>query len=233
MHDIQQWLNSFKDYDAGVRLYLKYGRDKALIALFTREACTDFKKKKLEAVLGGLYKNYKHPTTPQAALDRLQREQNPATAFKTWPAQPIADPVLLALYNQWKPLYQEMMGLQARAYEIGIMARNGDSNQKREAAVVCLRILELDDACDELYAKRDYYYAYGRLPDVYTEASLPVVEPMAAARQYQNVMRYLREHRTKLEKQSSHRLAAKWAARIIELEKEKKELMITLKINHD
>jgi hypothetical protein len=55
MQDIRTWLQSaVKNYDSGVKLYLKYGNNPGLKALFTDEDESDFKRAKLIRVLADL-----------------------------------------------------------------------------------------------------------------------------------------------------------------------------------
>jgi hypothetical protein len=53
---ILKWLNSARDYDAGVKLYLQYGNDALLKKLFQEQPTSDFKKKKLNVVMEELMK---------------------------------------------------------------------------------------------------------------------------------------------------------------------------------
>src|SRR5699024_10335653 len=74
---------------------------------------------------------------------------------KGWP-KGSKDEVLISLREQWEPLFKEMKTLQAQLLLI-------DSDSERGAAAH--RILDLDDACQAIYEKRDYYIANGKLPE--------------------------------------------------------------------
>lgn len=51
--DIKAWLDSNRSYDAGIKLYFKYGNDPLLTLLF-KETYSDFKLQKLHQVLGDM-----------------------------------------------------------------------------------------------------------------------------------------------------------------------------------
>lgn len=198
MDDVKVWLNSPRNYDAGVKLYLQYGHDNLLKALFTREAETAFKRSRLETALKDLYQNHQHPTSPKAALQRQLQKQNPAENFKYWPPYPINDPIVSALYEQWKPLYSEMMNLQARLADVALLAEQ-DSNKALESCQMVHRILHLDDQCDDIYSKRDYYYQNGALPKLIIEEEV-VGDPVRWVTNMRSAERYVRDYKAKLRK---------------------------------
>lgn len=206
MEEIRDWLNSSKDYAAGVQLYLKYGNDRTLKALFTQEAETAFKRDRLFAALKLIYENLRNPTTPKAAIQRQLEKNNPPENFKYWPPVPISDPVLNALYEQWKPIYAEMMNLSARIYDVAVFGEK-DQQKALEACSMVHRILDLDDKCDEIYAKRDYYYEHGALPTLLVETEI-VGDPVRWATLMNNAERYVRQYKGKLKKDPSNEKAA-------------------------
>lgn len=227
MEDVLHWLNNSRNYQAGVELYLKYGRDKLLKTLFTAEAESEFKRTRLVKALKELYNNFQHPTSPKAAIQRQLEKQDPTENFKYWPPIPIADPVLAALYESWRPIYAEMMNLQARIYEVAQLG-NSDPAKAMEASEMVHRILDLDDACDEIYAKRDHYYQHGTLP-ANVQNHEPVGDPVKMAVELNNSLRYIREYKAKLKKDPAN---VKAAEKLLKHENRVKELRIALKMDH-
>lgn len=115
-----------------------------------------------------------------------------------WPVE--MDETLTALHAQWKKTFLEQKDLQSRLYEV---ARAGvkDKAKEKEAGVMALRILDLQEEISSFYQKRDYYLEHGKLPD----PPAPVAEcldPALYGVSYQNAMRYARDYRNKLQKLS-------------------------------
>lgn len=220
--DITNWLNGPREYYAGAALYLAHGRDRMLKRVFS-EPPSDFKRKKLVEALRGLI-------STQAKVETVVEETKTTVitteqrADRQWPEQ--LDETLLALKLQWKPLFAEMMNLSARIYD---MAKAGetDAAMKAEAGKMAHRILDLDDQCDDLYEKRDFYLKNGKLPAHAAPLEL-AVDPMKIFMSLQNAKRYAREYKAKLKKNPSDENAAqqlkKWEWAVDEYEK-------TLKLN--
>ena len=61
------------------------------------------------------------------------------------------------------------------------------------------RILDLDDACDDIYRQRDHYLAHGHLPEEPKPLAL-VVDPAKMPLALANCSRYLRDYKNKLKK---------------------------------
>lgn len=226
MDDVKNWLNGTQNYDAGVKLYLQYGHDKLLRLLFTKEAETAFKRSRLVQALKDLYQNFQHPTSPKAAIQRQLQKQNPAENFKYWPPAPITDPVVMALYESWRPLYAEMMSLQARIHEVAIQ---GDKNPTKalEACQMTHRILDLDDQCDDIYAKRDYYYQSGQLPSLVVTTEV-VGDPVRWVTNLANHQRYVRQYKSKLVKDPKN---VKYAVQLKNHEQKVQEYRKLLKLD--
>lgn len=206
----KQWLNGPRDYIDGVNLFVQHSRDKQLNNLFRNEAQTHYKQKRLVAEIERLMQ--KADTDPVQQFPQQPKE----TVQIGWPAKPIEDPVVAALYEQWKPLYDEMLNLQARIYDI---AEQGMTNDLKhlEAGTMAHRICDLDDLVDELYSKRDYYYAHGKLPAAIEERRDMVADPIKQVLELENLKRYERRYMGLLQKQPQHRLAAKRAAQLVQV----------------
>jgi hypothetical protein len=206
---LKQWLNGPRLYADGVDLFVSHSRDKKLNALFRNEAETEYKRKRLVLEIEKLIS--------KASTDPVQQyPQQPKQILQSgWPARPIADPVIAALYEQWKPLYDEMLNLQARIYDVAVIGMDNDLKHL-EAGTMAHRICDLDDLCDEIYSKRDYYYANGKLPAVEATRKL-ITDPTKWASELENLKRYERRYVDLLQKHPQHRLAAKRATQLVKV----------------
>jgi hypothetical protein len=229
VEQIKHWLNSHQDYDAGVQLYLQHGKDSILRSLFTREEQTPFKKQRLLKALRDLYEAEKHPASEKKQA-QLTVTQTAIPQYKHWPAHPMTDAVLLALWNQWKPLYGEMMDLQHRVYEVAFQGQT-DTNKKMEAGQMALRILELDDQVEFIYAQRNFYYQHNRLPEERKQEEEVIVDPVKWAIELKNNERYVRDYKLKLAKDPHNKLAPKWAMTLKEKQAEVAKYKKLLKLD--
>lgn len=179
MNDIRDWLQS-KDYIEGIRLYLQHGQDPALKNLFTAEKGTPYKQQRLERALREIL----------AGTEVVKAEERPASILmKSWPIEAAKDDVLKALRAEWLKAFKEMQDLRSQL----MLLANDD--QRGEAAH---RILDLDDLCDHIYSKRDYYLEHGTLPAAKKEEY--IVDPLKAAKRMEILGRYIRRERTALKK---------------------------------
>jgi hypothetical protein len=197
MENIRGWF-SHKDYIEGVRLYLKHGQDPVLKKLFTSEQQTDYKRQRLEKALKEVLKG----------SEVIKPEERPqlTITMKSWPIEAAKDDVLKALRAEWLRKFKEMQDLRSQL----MLLPNDD--QRGEAAH---RVLDLDDECDAIYAKRDYYLEHGTLPAAPKEEY--VVDPIKAAKRMDVLTRYIRRERAYLKKDPGNVNAA---ARKIKFTKE-------------
>lgn len=221
-NEITNWLNGPREYYAGAALYLSHGKDPVLKRVFS-EPPNDFKRKKLvEALRGLITTQVKVETQVEASKTTVIATEK--RAERQWPEQ--RDETLQALHLQWKPIFAEMMNLMNRIFDVAVLGQS-DPYNKILAGQMAHRILDLDDMCDELYAKRDHYLQHGKLPAHETPMEL-VVDPMKIPLALQNAKRYAREYRAKLVKNPADENAAqqlkKWEWAVGEYEK-------TLKLN--
>lgn len=212
MNDIRDWYNGRRNYKEGVALYLKHGNNAQLKRLFTAEAETPFKKEKLISAIGEILVPQKklksfslHKEGPEI-IKRINNLIQPAE--KRWRQEDNQDDIEKALYLQWKPLFAEMMNLVAR---VGDVARAGtkDPSKKDEAGRMALRILELDDQCDDIYFNRDFYLKNKKLPaeEKLVDISL---DPNKWHTRLESHKRYVRRFRNALDKDPSNLSAAEF-----------------------
>lgn len=212
---LKHWLNSSRDYDTGVRLYLEYGDNDAFKDLFASEGQSAFKEQKLQSLLTDLYRNYQTPDA--SATKKPLPPVEPATSHKRWPAQPITDPVILALWKKWRPMFSEMQSLQHRIYEVALAGQT-DPNKSYEAGQMAFRIKDLEDDVQEIYSQRDFYIEHNQLPDAPKQPDEEIVDPIRWAIELKNNERYVRDYRLKLGKDPDNKNAVKWAAALKEKE---------------
>ncbi|MBG9378566.1 hypothetical protein I5907_20185 [Panacibacter sp. DH6] len=73
------------------------------------------------------------------------------------------DTVRKALREEWSPLYTRMNYLRARIDEYG-GSNNSETVALREP--IAFEILDLEDQCEAIWAKRSHYLEHGSLPDL-------------------------------------------------------------------
>jgi hypothetical protein len=180
MESITNWLQS-KDYVEGIRLYLEHGQDPGLKNLFTAEKQTPYKEQRLEKALREVLKG----------SEVVKPEERPAISItmKSWPIEAAKDDVLKALRAEWLRLFKEMQDLRSQLMLLPTDEIRGETAH---------RILELDDQCEDLYHKRDYYLEHGKLPQAKTDEY--IVDPVKAAKRMEMLGRYIRRERANLKK---------------------------------
>lgn len=212
MDVIRNWLNGSRDYQTGVQLYLEHGQHGLLKKLFTAEGFSDFKQQQLEKALSGLI-TPDQPKAPQgqkvatiapvlstqAIVSLIDASNNPDPERRRGWSNPM-DATEQSLFDKWKPLFSEMLDLQACLENV---ARQGlkDQTFKEEAGRMALRIIDLDKQCDAIYSDRDYYLAHKKLPEAKSNLDISL-DPAQWPLKLQNHQRYLREYKKKLEKET-------------------------------
>jgi len=202
MDDIREWLRGRRDYATGARLYLIHGSDHKLRRVFS-EPESEWKLKKLVEVLTEMVTRKKAITvkveeTKAKALDAV------SVANRRWPDT--MDETVKALHAKWLPLFAEMNNLMARIYDTA-KAGISDAVMKWEAGIMAHRICDLDDECDAIYAQRDHYLKFGKLPEEKKPMEL-VVDPMKMPLALSNARRYVADYRNKLKKEPGNVKAA-------------------------
>lgn len=192
MNPISAWLLKEGSYEEGVILYMQYGSDPLLKKLF-QETYSPFKEQKLKQVLTKLVSSPQQDVTVVTERKEAPAPEAPKV-FTGWPEA--KDEVVTALHAQWKPLFAEMMNLMARIYDVA-KAGLTDPAKHREAGIMAHRILDLDDACTDVYEKRDYYLQHGKLPEGEQPVKL-ITDPKKYPIALQNHKRYLRDYKAKL-----------------------------------
>jgi hypothetical protein len=217
MDVIRKWINGGRNYQVGVTLYLTFGDDDTLKKLFTQEHETEYKRKRLLAALQELINTKKDAVEPIQSNSSRTQEPPPKTDLNSWPQEPISDKVISALKARWRPKFAEMMSLSQRLWDMTTVSERGEAAH---------RILDLDDQCDEIYAERDFYLAYNRLPD--TRHTESVTDPLKWPQKLANAQRYVRDYRIKCAKYPDN---PRFAAKLKQYEEEVKRYKSLLKID--
>lgn len=115
-----------------------------------------------------------------------------------WPLDP--DEVLKSLRAQWYKAFLEQKDLQSRLYEV---AKAGVRNKakEKEAGVMALKILDLQESIFSFYGQRDHYLKHGQLPAP-PEPVEECLDPVLYKTKYDNAMKYCRTRRKELQKLS-------------------------------
>jgi len=150
---LSKWLAGRNNFFVGSVLYKVFGNDEKLKTLFS--SCLqpdDYLKHRLEHELQKL-------TDKQDAL-----LPSPPKVERGWGVRfpESSDPVLSALRNEWLPLYQRMNYLR---YELDRYEEN-TNEQIVIRKPMAFEILELEQKCMLIWAKRDHYVQHGQLPEV-------------------------------------------------------------------
>jgi hypothetical protein len=200
MESIRLWLNGNRNYAKGVQLYLAHGSDPTLKRIFSQEGESDFRKKRLVECLQNLLQPCKNPKpapSPQKAAEPKPPVLIPGES--KW--SDYMDEVEASLHAKWKPLFVEMMDLVTR---VGDVAQAGAKDREKEmlAGKMALRILNLDDQIEAIYAERDHYLATGGMLEERPYGD-PCIDPMLMPLKLANHQRYIRECKAKLQKDPS------------------------------
>jgi hypothetical protein len=206
MDVIRTWLNGRRDYESGIKLYNLYGEDTLLKRLFAEKGQTAFKEKKLQDSLRNLLKStaQKKDQATSAIAIKVDTLQKHVVLNTGWGDQ--LDEVETALYEKFKPLYTELSDLNSRLEAVA-MAGQHNSQKEMECGQIALRILDLDDQCDDVIAELNYYREHKTLPEKKMYGDL-CVDTSLIPTKLKNHERYAREYRGKLAKDPSDLNAA-------------------------
>lgn len=194
MVEITEWFNSGRNYNAGVKLYNKYGDDPDMKDLF-REFRTPFKEKKLVELLRALLDS--SGTQKKAETEKQETLKKEAAERHGWPIK--MDPQLTELHKIWKPLYDEFRSLVSRLYDTAV-AGKADPYRQIEAGNMAHRILDLRDDIADIYSRRDHYQQHGQFPGEKKSFKPITGGPEKIAERRLTVRRYLTRLKNELAK---------------------------------
>lgn len=165
VESIRDWLNSSRNYNVGLALYLTYGDNQALKTAL-QQGESKYRKDKLLQALREIWEANKKTARVNPLPLRVLPLKTGGESKQTYtPAQPDHDKD--PYYNDWQPLYKEMMHLRSQ------LALLPNDIERGQAA---FRILFLEKTCRKYWAMRDYFYKTGTkmpedsgLPDMVTD----------------------------------------------------------------
>jgi len=181
MQDLTAWLNSKRDFNEGVQIYLKYGDNKQFVQLLL-DGETAYTRKNLFENLRGIYYDLKNGTTQTDPVVKKQQAEvtAPIVTHTDQTQVPLPAPALQPqkgeLYNVCKRdadrHYKELMNLRAQLFALcdvndSKMDDAHDLIQQRQDIV--LQLMNLQYETDQAYEKLRYVEEHGTLPTI-TEA---------------------------------------------------------------
>lgn len=182
MELIRQWYNGGRDYLVGVQLYLQYGQDNALKALF-QGACTPFRQEKLAEELKALL-------VGPAQLS-ISENHAPIESYELTSNIGSEDPIVEELYRQKAALHKQKDLLRHSLEAFGTDTERG---------VAAHQILRLRRQITEIWGKEIYYKQHKRLP----EEDPGVTDPVALKHRRHIVNGNIRRLRSFLKKFPDH-----------------------------
>jgi hypothetical protein len=195
---VKNWFKNGKSWRGGIILLQQMGYDPSVVAQI-KAARNNYSMELLHKAMSDLLASGTKP--------ELKRE-----ASITLDAMPDdKDQVLQAIKNEWLPKYTQMNILRHR---LDPLLDDDGENADIKRGQIALEILELEQQCMAIWAKRDYYLAHGKLPDANgdEEEEAPVVDPFEAAKRIENLKIYKRRYRLKVEKDPTDSKAAELLA---------------------
>lgn len=175
MQMIKDWLLSKRSYTYGCILYNRFGNNEELKQLFSKGP-TPFTTNKLASAMQEIITG----DPPKKA--KISRGEMPPVEN---------DKVLKALRDQWMPSYTKM---NYKRHELDKYLFLTSQTAMHKRAKLAMEILKLEKECMRIWAKRDHYIEFGKLPDQ-SEKPEPVVDPMRMALRYKNVQGYIRRYK--------------------------------------
>lgn len=178
---INDWLNGSQNFIVGRVLYNHLGNDERLKRLLKHGESNTNKKLLIDALQALAQKPFTHHKKINRITDEMPTSSN--------------DVVLIALNNEWKPLYQLMK------YKIGQLDQFGSSNSPEAIAtrfIIASDVLALEKKINRLWANRDHYLQNGSLPQVNTKEKELPGDPVEAAKHIENIKKNIRKNRTKM-----------------------------------
>jgi hypothetical protein len=197
MELIRKWLAGSRNYYTGVVLYNHYGTDPRLKKYFEGEP-DPIKQKKLEAELA-------------AQLDPSRKPKQGSCNKETDEMPAGVDAVLQSLRHEWLPLYQRMNYLRheldrfEEIYPLHLVEDGIPDNSPQAIArrrPIAFEILELEQRCMKIWARRDHYIDTGQLPEV-TPIGDPIPEnPVELGITIETLKRNIRRNTKKFNQES-------------------------------
>jgi hypothetical protein len=200
---ISMWLSGRKDYDSGVEIYNRLGRNFAVKAMIAKPE-NSLRLEFLIDAMRELLLEVGQIEEPKLSVEELKqeaREINIAVAHQQIKASdlPNAPEEIKAAIKLRKNLYAEFVRLHTS------LNLNTPAEQRR---INCLRILTIRDEIRPLWKLTNYYDDNLKLPEKATDKSIEDLSEMDANKLYEANYKYLRKffHDDKKSKECLRRL---------------------------
>ncbi|MBG9376974.1 hypothetical protein I5907_12075 [Panacibacter sp. DH6] len=200
--NIRSWIAGAQNFIIGRTLYQQLGDD------------DNIKQKLLKG---------ENATTKQLlwnSLENLLREpvKEAIIVDSTASEMPASDDTVLeALRDEWLPLYTRMNYLRARIDEYG---ESNDPETITLREPIAFEILSLEDECEQIWVKRDYYLKHGTLPEFDEKEFVIPSDPKELAKLLQSIPRNIRRNRLKMQQPGAKALYAQLYVRYKDLYKQ-------------
>jgi hypothetical protein len=195
MQVIKDWLKGGQSYDVGVRLYMRYGRDKQLQRLFTSEGPSDFKRKKLASALKEIAELGEAKPPPMKAIT-VSVDTTQANFIKSWP-EPTKDDEAKLLWHEARLLLKEIAEIHGKLDVV-------PSDEERRK--LAFQLLRKDEELDQVYVKRDFFLKHQKMP-VEALPFIPITDPHLLAKRLANLQRYVRREKLAIDKDETNEQA--------------------------
>lgn len=126
------------------------------------------------------------------------------------------DIILAQFDNEWRVYYSKLNYLRS---QLDLSIDNNEEGINLRAPIA-LNILDLDDQCEAIWAKRDYYLKHGRLAEVDEKVFEIPTDPKELAKLLQNIPRNIRRNRLKMQQPGAKALYAHLYTRYKDLYKQ-------------
>ena len=197
---IQNWLNGKRNFTAGKLLYNQFGNDQKLKDLFSQGRSAYSEERLLNAL-----------KELAADLHKPQTDDYRPVMNEIMPDVP--DKVLTALKNEWMPFYTEM---NLKRHRIDHYLDDESEAAEIIRGKLAFEILDLEQKCMAVWAKKMYYEKHGRLPGKGLDREI-VIDQFKAAERMKNLKIYVTRYKNYCSKDPGN---ARHAAKLKDYEKE-------------
>lgn len=186
------WMNSGRSYIVGSILYDKFGHDESVKKLL-KTGKSQYTEKALLSAIQSMLK------------DDSPKKESPIEITSGMEKMPESDDnVLQALRKEWMPAYTEM---NYKRHQLDQYLEDETDKAVMQRSALAKSILELEQYCMSVWAKREHYIKYSSLPGTSIEKEV-ISDPFAAANRISNVKVYIRRYRSELKKNPGNAKAA-------------------------
>lgn len=185
---LERWLKSSQSFIIGRALYNQIGDDYNIKTLLLGGE-NSINKSILKKCIASLLKKYECNNEDFSFNIKSTRNQT----------------LLNKTNEEWQPVFVRMNYLRAKLDHYGT-DNVPECIASRES--LAFEILYLEDKCEAIWAKRDYYLKHGTFPEVDEEDFVIPKDPKELAKLLQNIPRNIRRNRLKMQQPGAKALYA-------------------------